>query len=197
MSVVYLASSSPFRRAQLDGLHLSFEVISPDIDEAPQANETARQLVERLSIAKASTVAAQLNTGLVIGSDQVAVIDGEVVGKPGDHARALQQLRRCSDREVVYLTGVALINVATAKQQLAVVRTEVGFRALDDVLIESYLRLDQPYQCAGSIRSESLGISLMRYQRSDDPSALIGLPLIYLLEMLRSEGVDPALGVNS
>ena len=196
MQEIILASSSPYRRAQLEGLGMRFTCVAPAVDEQALAHETARALVERLAIVKASAVAARLRHGLVIGSDQIALVDAQVLGKPGNHERATAQLRRCSAREVVYLSSVAVINAHTQRVQIDVARTTVGFRKLSDDTIERYLRADAPYQCAGSIKAESLACTLMRYQRSDDPSAIIGLPLIMLLRMLRAENFDLLMTVH-
>ena len=189
-NVLVLASSSEFRREQLTRLGQPFSSVSPDIDESSLPNETPLALVERLSEQKAAVVADTLEAGLVIGSDLVAVIDGEVIGKPGSVAAAHAQLERCNGREVVFLTGLAVINAASGRLQLQVARTEVGFRKLTSQQIKTYVARDAPLQCAGSIRSEALGIALFRYQRSDDPSALIGLPLARLTQMLANEGMD-------
>lgn len=187
---IILASSSPFRRQLLEQLGVPFRVQSPRVDEGAQPGETPVQLVRRLSEAKARAVAATLHAGLVIGSDQVAVIDDEVLGKPGNHAAAVAQLSRASGREVRFLTGLCLVNAASAAMQLDVAVVEVGFQTLTPARIEAYLRKDQPYQCAGSIRAEATGPGLFRYVRNDDPSALIGLPLVRLCAMLAAEGFD-------
>jgi len=185
-----LASSSTFRQQQLERLGCAFITDAPEIDESRLPNETPHALVCRLSEAKARVVAARHPGGLVIGSDQVAVIDGQVLGKPGSHETAMAQLRLASGRAMVFLTGLVVFNVASGNVQLDVARTEVGFRVLSDWDINTYLRRDQPYQCAGSIRSEALGPALFRYQLSDDPSALVGLPLMRLTHMLATEGLD-------
>ena len=184
-----LASSSPFRRELLERLKIPFEAIAPEVDESPRSGETPQQLVERLAIEKARKVAAQRPDALVIGSDQVAVYDGRIVGKPHTHDKAVQQLRSASGKAVTLYTGLALINAATQRVQCEVIPYRVVFRALSDAQIESYLRKEQPYSCAGSVRSEGLGIALLEKFEGDDPNTLIGLPLIRLVRMLESEGV--------
>ncbi len=183
-----LASTSPFRRAVLEKLGIPFETASPEVDETPLPGESPAALVERLAIAKAQAVASKRDRGLVIGSDQIAVIDGEILGKPGSHEQAVEQLRRASGRRVTFLTGLALINAATGQVQSEVVPFHVVFRELTDSLIENYLRREQPYNCAGSFKSEALGIVLFERLEGDDPNTLIGLPLIRLVRMLESEG---------
>ena len=184
-----LASSSPFRRELLERLKIPFEVIAPEVDESPRSGETPQKLVERLAIEKASKIAAQSPDALVIGSDQVAVYDGRIVGKPHTHDKAVQQLRSASGKAVTLYTGLALINAATQRVQCEVIPYRVVFRALSDAQIESYLRKEQPYSCAGSVRSEGLGIALLEKFEGDDPNTLIGLPLIRLVRMLENEGI--------
>ncbi|TAM47771.1 MAG: septum formation inhibitor Maf [Gammaproteobacteria bacterium] len=184
-----LASSSPYRRALLARLKIPFEAISPDVDETPKPGETPEQMVERLSRAKARKVAAAHRDALVIGSDQVAVYNGKIVGKPHDHDKAVAQLREASGRTVVLYTGLVLHNAATGKEQCEVLPYRVTFRKLTDELIENYLRKEQPYSCAGSVKSEGLGIALLEKFEGDDPNTLIGLPLIRLVRMLENEGV--------
>ena len=184
-----LASSSPYRRALLARLKVPFEAISPDVDEAPLPNETPEKLVERLSRAKARKVATDRRDALVIGSDQVAVYNGRIVGKPHGHDKAVAQLREASGRTVMLYTGLALLNTVTGKEQCEVVPYRVTFRKLTDELIESYLKKEQPYSCAGSVKSEGLGIALLEKFEGDDPNTLIGLPLIRLVRMLENEGV--------
>ncbi|MFT4269331.1 MAG: Maf family nucleotide pyrophosphatase [Xenophilus sp.] len=187
---VILGSTSRYRRALLERLHLPFEAQAPDVDEAALPGETPAALAARLALAKAQAVAARFPEAVVIGSDQVADLDGEALGKPGDHARATAQLRRMRGRMLVFQTAVAVVCRATgfAQQDLAPVR--VTFRALSDDAIERYLRIEQPYDCAGSAKSEGLGIALLEAIDSDDPTALIGLPLIRTCRMLRAAGVD-------
>lgn len=184
-----LASSSPFRRELLSRLKLPFDVIVPDVDETAQPNETPQALVERLAVAKARAVVARAPHALVIGSDQVAVYDGVIVGKPHTHANAVRQLQSAAGRTVMLYTGLALVNAASGRVQSEVVPFGVTFRALTDAQIERYLRKEQPYGCAGSVRSEGLGIALLERFEGDDPNALIGLPLIRLVRMLENEGV--------
>ena len=184
-----LASSSPYRRALLARLKIPFEAISPDVDETPQPNETPEKLVERLSRVKARKVATDHREALVIGSDQVAVYNGQIVGKPHGHDKAVAQLKDASGRTVMLYTGLALLNAATGKEQCEVVPYRVTFRKLTDELIESYLTKEQPYSCAGSVKSEGLGIALLEKFEGDDPTTLVGLPLIRLVRMLENEGV--------
>lgn len=189
MLKLVLASSSPFRRELLERLQIPFEVVAPELDETPLPGETPEALVRRLAIAKARTIAERRPGALVIGSDQVAVYDGEIVGKPHGHDRAVQQLRRASGKRVVLYTGLALVNARTGRVQCEVVPFGVQFRELTDEQIESYLRKEQPYACAGSVRSEGLGIALLERFDGEDPNTLIGLPLIRLVRMLEAEGV--------
>ncbi len=188
--MLYLASTSPFRRAVLEKLGLEFQVRAPHVDEQAQPDESAAQLVARLAQAKATAVAKDLDDGLVIGSDQVAVIDGDILGKPGIHAKAVEQLRRAAGRRVEFLTGLCLYNAATGTAQVEVVPFGVEFRQLSDAQIEAYLEKEQPYNAAGSFKSEGLGIALFERLDGDDPNALIGLPLIVLVRMLAQEGID-------
>lgn len=184
-----LASSSRYRRALLERLQLPFEVVVPDIDETARGGEAPAALVARLALAKAQAVAAQRSRSLVIGSDQVAAIDQRIVGKPKDHQAAVAQLREASGRTFTLYTGLALVDADSGRTQQTVVPFTVTFRALSDTQIESYLRKDRPYDCAGSVKSESLGIALLARMEGEDPNALIGLPLIRLVSMLQQEGV--------
>jgi len=184
-----LASTSPYRKALLERLQLAFETASPEVDETRLADESAEALVARLAEAKARAVAQGMDDALVIGSDQVAVLDGDVLGKPGGHEQAVAQLRRASGKAVRFLTGLCLVNAATGKAQLEVVPFEVEFRILTAEQIEHYLRREQPYNCAGSFKSEGLGIALFERLHGDDPNTLIGLPLIRLTRMLEREGM--------
>jgi len=190
MAALLLASSSPYRRELLSRLRLPFEWASPDIDEQPRPGEGARELAMRLAEAKARALRASHPEHLIIGSDQVAVLDDQLIGKPGDHARASAQLRAASGRRVSFLTGLALLNSATGHCQVDCVAFHVDFRELDDALIERYLRAEQPYDCAGSFKAEGLGISLFRRTEGEDSTSLIGLPLIRLIDMLLAEGVQ-------
>jgi len=184
-----LASSSPYRRELLTRLGQPFEVVVPDADETPLAGEAPGDLVRRLAQLKAEIVARAHPGSLVIGSDQVAVHDGQTVGKPGSHARAVEQLRAASGRPVTLYTGLALVDADSGRVQTDVVPYQVVFRPLTESMIEGYLRRDRPYNCAGSVRAESLGIVLLERFEGEDPNALIGLPLIRLVRMLEAEGV--------
>ncbi|MDJ0955514.1 MAG: Maf family nucleotide pyrophosphatase [Arenicellales bacterium] len=187
-----LASSSPFRRALLSRLMVPFDVVAPDIDETPLPNEPAIDLVVRLATEKANIVAGRTKDALVIGSDQVAV-HGEdgIVGKPTDHDHAVRQLRQASGQTVVLYTGLALVNSNTGHTQSDVVPYTVKFKTLTDDQIESYLLKEKPYGCSGSLRADGLGIALLERFKGDDPTALIGLPLIRLVSMLEAEGMAP------
>jgi septum formation protein len=184
-----LASTSPFRRELLSRLAIPFEVLAPLVDESRLPGEPPEELVQRLSEAKARAGAAQFPGALVIGSDQVAVVDGEVLGKPGDHERAKRQLRKLSGRTVTFLTGLCLYNGASGEADTRLVPFQVRFRSLDEGRIERYLRHEQPYDCAGSFKSEALGITLFERMEGEDPTALIGLPLITLTTLLANAGI--------
>lgn len=188
-----LASSSAYRRELLARLQLPFEAIAPEIDETPHAHEAPEATALRLARVKAAAIAAIQPGALVIGSDQVATLDGVQIGKPGDHARALDQLRTMRGREVVFHTALCLWDGRqsdpAAAAQLENVRTVVSFRDLPDAELDAYLRIEQPYDCAGSAKNEGLGIALLARIDSSDPTALTGLPLIALTGMLRRAGV--------
>ncbi|OYD52077.1 Maf family nucleotide pyrophosphatase [Acidovorax kalamii] len=184
-----LGSTSRYRRELLERLNLPFEVAAPDVNETPLPSETPRDLALRLALAKARAVAQQHPGAVVIGSDQVADLAGEPLGKPGQHERAVQQLRQMSSQTVVFQTAVAVVCAATGFEQVELASVEVRFRALSDEEIERYLRAEQPYDCAGSAKSEGLGIALLDAIHSDDPTALIGLPLIRTCRMLRAAGL--------
>jgi septum formation protein len=184
-----LASSSVYRRALLERLNLPFTVCAPELDEAALPGERAVARALRLAEAKARAVRAA-PPALVIGSDQVAELDGVHLGKPGGHAAAVRQLRETRGREVVFHTALCLFNASSGGVQRANVPTTVTFRELTDAQIERYLQLERPYECAGSARVETLGIALARRIVADDPTALIGLPLIALVSMLQKEGVE-------
>lgn len=184
-----LASTSPFRRELLARLGLPFAVRPPEVDETRQPGEEAPALVARLAEWKAQAIARQEPAALVIGSDQAAVLAGEIVGKPGDHERAVAQLRRASGRTVTFYTGLCLLDSASNQRQVTVEVFQVAFRQLTAEMIEGYLRREQPYQCAGSFKSEGLGIALFERLEGDDPTSLIGLPLIRLTRMLEAAGV--------
>ena len=182
-----LGSSSPFRKMLLERLMLPFETANPDIDETPLSDEKPVALVERLAIEKAQAVAANHPNSLVIGSDQVALHGTQIIGKPHSHERAVEQLRTASGKEIRLFTGLALVNSNTGAIQSEVVPYTVHFKTLSDAVIENYLRKEQPYNCAGSVRSEGLGIALLERFEGDDPNTLIGLPLIRLIAMLENE----------
>jgi septum formation protein len=188
--LLVLASTSPYRRELLARLRLPFEVISPQADESPRPGERASDLALRLASAKARSVAERQPGALIIGSDQVAALGDETIGKPGTHEAAIRQLRRASGNEIVFYTAVCLLNAQTGSLQTAIATNQVKFRNLGDPEIERYLRLEQPYDCTGSAKCEGLGIALLEYIRGDDPNALIGLPLIALGRMLRNEGAQ-------
>jgi septum formation protein len=187
---VILASTSRYRRELLSRLRLPFDVQPPDVDETPRAGETPRALAERLALEKANAVAARFPEAVVIGSDQVADLAGEALGKPGDHARATTQLRRMRGQTLVFQTAVAVVCRASGFVQRDLAPVRVVFRDLGDDAIERYLQAEQPYDCAGSAKSEGLGIALLDAIDSDDPTALVGLPLIRTCRMLRAAGVE-------
>lgn len=187
MKPVVLASTSPYRKAILEKLGIEFVCVPPDIDETPLADESPEQLVARLAEQKARAVAGRCPDSLIIGSDQTAVVDGIMLGKPGDHDNAVMQLKRASGKRVVFLTGLCLHNPATQHSQVEVVPYTVVFRHLTDANIENYLHKEQPYNCAGSFKSEGLGIALFERLEGDDPNTLMGLPLIRLTRMLENE----------
>ena len=186
-----LASTSRYRRELLERLRLPFQAISPEVDETPLTGEHPGALAQRLAMAKARAVAVNNPTAVVIGSDQVADLDGTPVGKPGTHDRAVAQLRSMSGRSVVFQTAVAVVCEARGYADVALVPITVRFRTLTDAEIEHYLCAETPYDCAGSAKSEALGIALLEAIESDDPSALVGLPLIRTCALLRAAGIDP------
>ena len=186
-----LASTSRYRRDLLARLRLNFDVQAPGVDEAALAGELPRALALRLALAKADAVAAAAPEAIVIGSDQVAELDGQAIGKPGDHGRATAQLRVMSGREVVFWTAVAVVCRDSGFSATDMAAVTVRFRQLDAAAIEHYLRTEQPYDCAGSAKAETLGIALLDAIESDDPTALIGLPLIRTCSLLRRAGLDP------
>ena len=190
MITLVLASTSPYRKTLLERLGLHFETAAPRTDETALANETPEALVTRLAEAKARAIAAEYPDALIIGSDQVAVLDDAILGKPGDHETATQQLRNASGREVKFLTGLCLLNTKTNQAQVKLVPFSVVFRSLSESQIQFYLEQEKPYDCAGSFKSEGLGISLFERLDGDDPNALIGLPLIELIRLLCAEGID-------
>ena len=184
-----LGSTSAYRRELLQRLRLPFEVAAPDVDETPQTGERPPELARRLALAKARAVAQRHPSALVIGSDQVADLGGDPIGKPGTHERAVEQLRRMRGRTVIFQTAVAVVCLETGFEQLDLASVRVRFRDLSDAEIENYLRAETPYDCAGSAKSEGLGIVLLDAIESDDPTALIGLPLIRTTRMLRAAGL--------
>lgn len=189
LPALVLASSSPYRRQLLSQLGLSFKVHHPDIDESTIPGETARELVSRLATQKALAISADAQGGLIIGSDQVAVQGDKIEGKPRDRQDAIRQLSEASGREITLQTGLALLNSTSGRVQVDVIPYKVRFRKLTLPQIEAYLDVEVPFGCCGSLRADGLGIALLESLTGDDPSALIGLPLIRLVEMLESEGV--------
>lgn len=187
---IILASTSKYRRALLARLGLPFEVAAPGVDETPLPNEPPQETSRRLAEAKAKAVAERFPEAIVIGSDQVAVLDGLVLDKPGNHGNAVRQLKAMRAKEVVFHTALCLYHAASGRAQTRVVPYYVRFREYSDAQIERYLELEQPYDCAGSARCEGLGIALIAEMRGSDPNALIGLPLIALTEMLAEQGVE-------
>lgn len=185
-----LGSSSPYRRELLARLGLAFTCVAPEVDETPLTGEMPEAIALRLALAKAQAVAAAYPDALIVASDQVADVDGKPLGKPGNHDRAVRQLRALRGRRVVFHTALCLLDGASTRHQLDNVSTTVTFRHLGDAQIERYLERERPYDCAGSARIESLGIALVERIESDDPTALIGLPLVALVSMLAREGVD-------
>ncbi|ELY4320476.1 nucleoside triphosphate pyrophosphatase [Cronobacter turicensis] len=191
MTSIVLASTSPFRRSLLEKLGLPFETAAPETDETPYADETAPQLVLRLALQKAQALREKYPRHLIIGSDQVCVLNNTITGKPHTAENAVKQLQQASGNVVTFYTGLALYNSATGAHQVDCEPFHVHFRTLSDREIENYLHREEPWQCAGSFKSEGLGITLFDRLDGRDPNTLIGLPLIRLCEMLRSEGVDP------
>jgi len=185
-----LASTSRYRRELLSRLHLPFEILSPDVDETPLPGESPSATALRLSALKAQAASSAYPDALIIGSDQVLMLDSEQLGKPGNFAKAFTQLKKMQGRAMVFHTALTLLNSRTGNVQTRDVPTVVHIRSLTDAQITTYLEKEQPYDCAGSAKSESLGIALMTRMDSPDPTALIGLPLMALTEMLLNEGVD-------
>ena len=189
-TTIVLGSTSPFRKSILDKLNISFETDKPLVDETSLPNETAEQLVERLAILKAQVVAERWSDALVIGSDQVALFENEILGKPHTHENAVKQLTRFSGNKVTFLTGLSVIESKTGKTISLVEPFEVHFKQLSNNDIESYLLAEKPYNCAGSFKSEALGICLFEKLVGEDPNTLIGLPLIKLVDMFKQFGFD-------
>lgn len=184
-----LASSSPFRKTLLEKLNLTFTCDSPDIDETPLKDESIEEMVKRLSEAKARALAKQHPNALIIGSDQSAALNGQVLHKPGNYEVAFEQLKAASGQTITFYTGLCLHNSKTGKSETVCEPFIVTFRDLQDTEIENYLKAEEPYNCAGSFKSEALGISLFESMRGDDPNTLIGLPLIQLCRMLKNNAM--------
>jgi septum formation protein len=185
-----LGSTSRYRRELLERLRVPFDVVSPDVDETPLNGEAPRALATRLALAKAKAVAALHPNAVVIGSDQVADLNGEPLGKPGTHERAVLQLQRMRGQTVVFQTAVSVVCMDSQFEQTELAQIKVRFRDLSDAEIETYLRAEEPYDCAGSAKSEGLGIALLDAIDNDDPTALIGLPMIRTARLLRAAGID-------
>jgi septum formation protein len=189
MRTLILGSTSPYRRELLSRLRIPFQVSAPEVDETPIPGEEPAQLACRLAMDKAQAVATRFPQAVVIGSDQVADLDGEAIGKPGAHEAAVAQLRRMRGQRVIFQTAVAVVCQATGFAQMELAAVQVCFRPFADSEIEAYLQAEQPYDCAGSAKSEGLGIALLDSIDSDDPTALVGLPLIRTCRMLRAAGL--------
>ena len=187
--LLILGSTSVYRRELLQRLRLPFDVVSPQVDEAPLDGEAPQALAERLALAKANAVALLHPRAIVIGSDQVADLDGEPLGKPGNHGNAVRQLQRMRGRTVVFQTAVAVVCHESGFAGQALAQVKVGFRQLSDRAIEDYLQAEKPYDCAGSAKSEGLGIALLEVIDNQDPTALVGLPLIHTCRLLRAAGM--------
>lgn len=185
-----LASTSPYRRELLSRLGIPFDIAAPDVDETPRPSESPDDTAQRLSVLKARAVAEKFPDALIIGSDQVALLEGRQLGKPGTHEKAVEQLRAMRGKTLEFHTALTLLNAASGNTQTANVPVRLVMRDYSDAQIEAYLRKDQPYNCCGSARSESLGIALIARYETEDPNALVGLPLIKLTEMLANEGLD-------
>ncbi len=188
---IVLGSTSPFRRELLHKLGIQFYTAAPDVNESPEPAEHPEALVRRLARLKAEAVADSYPNALIIGSDQVATIGGIILGKPGSHEKAVEQLTLASGKKVTFYTGLCLLNSLTGNLQVCCEPFAVYFRVLDREDIENYLLREKPYNCAGSFKSEGLGITLFRKMEGDDPNSLIGLPLIRLVDMLKNEGIEP------
>jgi septum formation protein len=185
-----LGSTSRYRRELLERLRIPFTIAAPDVDETPHPHETPQQLACRLAMSKARAVAAKFPDSIVIGSDQVADLDGEALGKPGDYPRALAQLQKMRGKVVDFQTAVAVVCQQSGFAQMDLAQVKVTFRDLSDAQIDAYLRAEMPYDCAGSAKSEGLGIALLASIDNDDPTALIGLPLIRTCQMLEAAGLQ-------
>ena len=185
-----LGSTSPYRRELLQRLQIPFEIAAPEVDETPHPGEAPRMLAQRLALAKARAVAYLFPDAVVIGSDQVADLSGTPLGKPGTHEKAVAQLRQMRGQTVVFQTAVSVVCMESGFEENSLAAVSVKFRDLTDIEIENYLRAEQPYDCAGSAKSEGLGITLLASIDSDDPTALVGLPLIRTCQMLRAAGIE-------
>jgi septum formation protein len=184
-----LGSTSRYRKELLTRLRIPFETAAPDVDETPHSNESPKDLALRLALAKARAVALKYPEAVVIGSDQVADLDGTPLGKPGNHTNAILQLQRMRGKTVIFQTALSVVCIATGYERTDLAEVKVKFRNLSDAEIETYLRSEEPYDCAGSAKSEGLGIALLDAIDNDDPTALIGLPLIRTCQLLREAGV--------
>ena len=189
MLTIVLASASPYRRELLSRFKIPFDVFSPDIDETPRIDEKAKEISFRLAREKAFKVAPHYANSLIIGSDQTAEYQNQIIEKPNTHENATKQLQFLSGKIVTFYTSLCLLNSKTEQVQECVIEFEVKYKELNQKIIESYLLKEQPYNCVGSVKSEGLGIALLEYIRGEDPTALIGLPLIKLSDMLQNEGV--------
>ena len=190
MKSLVLGSSSPFRKALLEKLGLEFETDSPDIDETPLKNESPEDMVARLAKLKALAIAERHPNSIIISSDQCATLDGAIIGKPGEHEAAVEQLTNASDRAVTFYTSLCVMDTSSEQMEELVEPFHVYFRELSETQIENYLRKEEPYNCAGSFKSEGLGIALFERLEGKDPNTLVGLPLIELITMLRKFGID-------
>lgn len=190
MKKLILASTSPFRQEILRKLNIDFDIQAPEVDETPLNNEKPQQLVVRLSEQKAKAVAEICPDSLIIGSDQVAVLSDQILGKPLTHDKAIEQLTKASGNKVTFFTGLCLYNSSTGNSQVRCIPFNVYFRNLNQDQIERYLQAEKPYNCAGSFKSEGLGISLFEKLEGEDPNTLIGLPLIELIRLLANEGIE-------
>lgn len=188
--LLVLGSTSPYRRELLQRLHIPFEIAAPEVDETPHPGEAPRELAQRLALAKAMAVAHLFPGAVVIGSDQVADLLGIPLGKPGTHEKAVAQLRQMRGQTVVFQTAVSVVCLESRFEESSLAAVSVTFRDLTDSEIENYLRAEQPYDCAGSAKSEGLGIALLASIDSDDPTALVGLPLIRTCKMIRAAGIE-------
>ena len=189
--LLILASTSRYRRELLERLRIPFRALSPETDETALPGETPAALAERLALAKARALSARFPNAVVIGADQVADVDGVAIGKPGTHERAVEQLRAMSGRTIVFQTALAVVRESIGFAEVRRAPVSVRFRTLGEAEIEFYLRAEQPYDCAGSAKCETLGIALLDAIESDDPTALVGLPLIRTAQLLRAAGLDP------